>query len=193
MKQKFEALRVLLNNVSPIPETEWQFLAATLKSCAYAPGETIIRQGERDGGIHYLQTGLVRYYYLTEEGNERNHTFAMDGNLVGSLPVYTGTGPSTFTIEAIEATETLLIPGNVFMSLDERHECWLRLKLKLIQLVALRKERREAQFLLDSAEARYRQFLADYDTTAERIPQYHIASWLGITPVALSRIRKRIR
>jgi CRP-like cAMP-binding protein len=187
-----DELHALLLSVSPIPDDEWLWLAATLKGCEFEPGEALFRQQGEDAGVHYLQSGLVRYFYLTEQGIERNHTFAAEGNLSACLPAYVGAGPCTFTVEAIEPTRTVQIPSHVFLSLDDRHECWLRLKLRLMQHVALRKEGREASFLLDSAEARYRRFLADYKRLHPRIPQYHIASYLGITPVALSRIRKRI-
>jgi len=55
------------------------------------------------------------------------------------------------------------------------------------------KEQREAALLLDDAETRYRQFLSDYPGLDKRIAQYHIASYIGVTPVTLSRIRKKMR
>ena len=187
-----ELMRTLLLTITPIPDREWQWLAATLNRCEFAPDEALFRQGGNNGSVHFLLRGVVRYFYLTEEGIERNHTFAAEDNLIGCLPVYTGVGPCTFTVEAIEPTCTLEIPAEIFQSLDDRHECWLRMKLRLMQFLALRKEAREAAFLLESAEARYRRFLDEYRHMEGRIPQYHIASYLGITPVALSRIRKRI-
>jgi len=185
-------LKALLLSLASIPEAEWLWLQARLKARVFAPGDVLFRPGVMDAGIHFIQQGLVRYFYLTEDGLERNHTFAAEGNLTGCLPTFAGGEPCSFTVEAIEATRTLEIPSSVFLSLDDRHPCWLRLKLKLAQHVALRKEAREADFLLDSAETRYRRFLADHAKLAERIPLYHIASWLGITPVALSRIRRRL-
>jgi CRP-like cAMP-binding protein len=185
-------LQALLLSIAPIPEQEWQWLQARLKERLFAPGDVLFSQGGTDAGIHYLLYGLVRYFYLTENGLERNHTFATEGNLTGCLSTFAGAGPCNFTVESIEPTRSLEIPSAVFLALDDRHPCWLRLKLKLAQHVALRKEAREAGFLLDSAETRYRRFLADYAKLADRIPLYHIASWLGITPVALSRIRRRL-
>ncbi len=187
-----ELMHQLLLTVTPIPDSEWQWLAATLEEYEYAAGELLFSQGGYDGGIHFLLNGLVRYFYLTEEGDEHNHTFAAEENLVGCLPVYTGAGPCNFNVEAIEPTRTLKIPSEIYLSLDERHECWLRMKLRLAQHMALRKNAREAAFLLESAEARYKNFLDDYKHLEGRIPQYHIASYIGVTPVALSRIRKRV-
>lgn len=55
----------------------------------------------------------------------------------------------------------------------------------------IKKETREAEFLLDDAETRYQRFQSSYPGLEERLTQYHVASYLGITPVALSRIRNR--
>ena len=192
MQEDYTPFFLLIKTISTIPESEWQWLKSNLNKKVYSPGTALFRQGDCDAGVHYLESGLVRYYYLTEEGVERNHTFAAEGNLVGCLPACAGRGVNTFSVEAIERTYTFKIPGPVYLTLDERHPCWLRFKLRLMEHVALRKEAREATFLLDSAEVRYQRFLSDYGEVAERIPQYHIASWLGISPVALSRIRKRI-
>jgi CRP-like cAMP-binding protein len=59
--------------------------------------------------------------------------------------------------------------------------------------VAIRKERREGEFLLDSAEQRYQRLLTEQPELAERLPLYHLASYLGVTDVALSRIRRRLK
>ena len=185
-------LHNLLQSVAPLPDDEWAWLEARLAQREFGPGATLFRPGQHDAGIHYLRSGLVRYFHLTEDGRERNHTFAAEGNLVGCLPAFVGPGPCPFAVEALEPTETYLIDSDTTRAFNDRHNCWVLLRLRLMEHIALRKEERETEFLLDSAEARYRRFLARYRALADRIPQYHIASYLGITPVALSRIRKRI-
>jgi len=187
-----ENLQKLLNTIVPIPDEEWEWLVANLGSRNYAAGDILFWPGEVDASIHYLHHGLVRYFYLSEDGKERNHTFASEGNLVGCLPAYVGVGPCTFTVEALEQTNSLVIPPNIIQSMENRHTCWSQFKLRLMEHVAIRKEEREAEFLTDTAEKRYRNFLLRYASLAERIPQYHIASFVGITPVGLSRIRKRV-
>lgn len=191
-KKSSQALLKLLQSIEPIPEKEWNWLEARLEQRKYAPGAQLFKLKSTDASIHYLQYGLVRYFYLTEDGRERNLAFAAEGHLTGCLPAFIGAYPCTFTVEALEPTYTLVIPPVAFQESDDRHACWGRLKLRLLEHVALRKEAREAAFLLDTAETRYRHFLSSFGHLVARIPQYHIASYLGITPVALSRIRKRI-
>ncbi len=148
--------------------------------------------GGSDSAVHFLCKGLVRYYYLTEDGKEYNHSFASERNLVGCFRSFIGAGSSTYIIEALEPTDTIVMPSVCIQAMDKRHDCWIQLKQFLVEHVALRKEAREAAFLLDSVEVRYQRFLDQHSSLIHRIPQYHIASYLGITPVGLSRIRKRI-
>ncbi|MDO8988027.1 MAG: Crp/Fnr family transcriptional regulator [Sideroxyarcus sp.] len=187
-----DALRKLLNSITPLPENEWRWLEATLRPCEFSKDEALVRTGTHEGGIHFLRSGLVRYFYLKEDGNEWNHTFAAAETLVGCFPCLVGATSCPFTVAALESTRTLLIEDAVVSAFPNRHPCWMQLWTRLMEHVALRKTAREQSFLLDSAEQRYLRFLRDYADIAHRIPQYHIASWLGITPVALSRIRRRI-
>lgn len=187
-----EALHSLLGLLEPIPACEWDWLEGQLEERAYRPGDKLFQTMSTDASLHYMSAGLVRYFYLTDDGGERNHTFATETNLVACLPVFIGAGTCSFNIEALEPTRTLAIPSEAVKSMENRHEYWNRLKLRLMEHVALRKEAREAEFLLYSAEERYHSFLNRHQHYAHRIPQYHIASYLGITAVALSRIRKRI-
>jgi CRP-like cAMP-binding protein len=185
-------LRQLVHSLSPTPDEEWVWLEQQLEWREFETGDALFRLNGTDAGIHCVRRGLVRYYYLTEDGRERNHAFAAEGNLVGCLPVIAGSGPCNFTVEALEPTRTVFIPSPAVHEFDTRHECWNRFKLRLMEHVALRKAAREAELLTESAEERYRRFITQFGALAERLPQFHIASYLGITPVALSRIRRRI-
>lgn len=185
-------LKNLLQSIVPIPDSEWDWLAKKLKKRKYLQSDKLFKLDESDSSIHFLYSGLVRYFYLTEDGKERNHAFASKGNLVGCFRSFIGAGSCTYTIESLEPTNTLVIPPTCIQEMNERHDCWVQLKQFLVEQVALRKEAREAEFLLNSAETRYQCFLEQHGSLSQRIPQYHIASYLGITPVGLSRIRKRI-
>jgi len=77
--------------------------------------------------------------------------------------------------------------------LYDRHPVWERIGRIKAERLAIQKEFREKEFLLDTAETRYRRFLKEFPDLTDRIPQYYIASYLGITDVALSRIRKKMK
>ena len=84
----------------------------------------------------------------------------------------------------------LVIKYDNWKNLVFRHECWNLLIKSLLESAYIKKEKREREFLLDSAEIRYKRFLKENSNLIDRIKQYQIASYLGITPVALSRIKK---
>jgi len=77
------------------------------------------------------------------------------------------------------------------LALRDRYLCWQEVAARYAEMLFAEKERREREFLSDDAATRYRTFLADSPDLESRLPQYFIASYLGITPVALSRIRGR--
>ena len=82
----------------------------------------------------------------------------------------------------------LAVPFKEIQKLYQRHPCWNELGRKIAENFFIVKEQREYEFLLLDAKARYLNFIHDYADLTERIPQYHIAAYLGITPVSLSRV-----
>ncbi|WP_428672356.1 Crp/Fnr family transcriptional regulator [Roseibium sp.] len=154
-------------------------------------GDGIFSAGETPGFLYFVRSGLVRFYYLTADGKEFNKSFATAGGVVTCLSSFLEGAPSSFHTQALEDTELVALPMELARQLPARDRAWERLISTVIAQLALRKERREAAFLLQSASERYEAFLREFPEVAQRLPQYHVASYLGITPVALSRIRAR--
>jgi CRP-like cAMP-binding protein len=175
-----------------IPDTEWQWFLSKLQFQKMCKNEYFIRSGEPARSIAFCVGGLFRFYYDTEHGSEINKSFCGRGEFVAAFSSLLLNVPSSLHIQALEDSELFILPYDVFVALDERHICWERLKYRLVEKLFIKKEQREKELLLCSAEQRYRLFTQEYTELHERIPQYHIAAYLGITPVALSRIRRRI-
>ncbi len=175
-----------------IPESEWEYLAAHLMECEFEKNEYLVRAGDVAQNFYFVVQGLVRLFYSTEDGKEFNKAFAMENGFAGSFHSLILQAPCGFFIQAMESTNTVVLPNRVMRELYERHACWERLGRRNAENLALIKEAREKELLLDSLETRYRRFLKEYPGLADRIPQYHIASYLGVTNVALSRLRRRI-
>ncbi len=186
------ALKQVIDNLSHVPEQEWAYLASRIREGAYGPGELLISAGEPMTHFFFIVKGLVRFFYTTDDGKEFNKTFVPENHFAGSFGAETLQEPCRFSIQALERTTALLIPVQVIREGYDRHHSWERVGRKMAERVAISKILREGEFLLDSAETRYRRFLADHPDLAGRLSQYHIASYLGITDVALSRIRKNI-
>lgn len=184
-------LRTALEKLSSIPESEWKIVSERLNRRSFVAGEFLIRAGEPARDFFFITEGLTRFFYLTSEGKEFNKYFALENQFAGSL-WYKMNEPCPYAVQALENTETVVFPVAFIEEAYNRHSSWERIGRLLAEKLALLKELREKEFLLDPAETRYRRFLHDYPDLSRRISQYHIASYLGITDVALSRIRKKI-
>ncbi len=175
-----------------IPETEWEYVAPRLVERRFEKDEYLVIAGDVADNFYFIVDGLVRFFYSTEAGKEFNKHFAMENGFAGSFHSLVLGEPCGFFIQALERTNTIMMPNQFLRELYERHPCWERLGRRNAENLVLLKEAREKEFLLDSLEVRYRRFLTEFPGLEDRIPQYHVASFLGVTNVALSRIRRKI-
>lgn len=187
-----DVLRCAFNAMAAMPEKEWNHFSSRVIRRNFKAGEMLYRAGEPVTEFHFLIKGLVRYFYLTPDGREYNKLFAVENDVVGSFSYKIPDEPCSFFAQALEPTESAALPVRMIVEAYDRHPSWERIGRLMAEKMALTKELREKEFLLDTAEMRYRRFMKENPGLAQRIPQYHIASYLGITDVALSRIRKKL-
>ena len=187
-----ERFRHTIERQVSVPEGEWEYLVPHLVECRFQKNDYLVSAGEVAHNFYFIIEGLVRFFYSTEDGKEFNKHFAMENGFAGSFHSLVLHEPCGFFIQALERTNTLVLPNQLLYELYERHSCWERLGRRNAENLVIVKEAREKELLLDSLETRYSRFLKEYPGLADRIPQYHIASYLGVTNVALSRIRRKI-
>lgn len=171
----------------PALARRWQ----SLPQRSLEAGETLLRIGEPARHVWWVRQGLLRFYFLSAEGLERNKSFHAEGAWVGSGVPLRST-PSAYAIEALEATEVLELS---YPSLEDVIACFPAIEaVHADALVWTFSEQvaREAELLSEDAASRYTRFLRERPALAARLPLHHIASHLGITNVALSRIRRRL-
>ena len=183
--------RIVVSRIS-IPESEWDYALPLLSGRIFEKNQYVARAGEIVENFYFLVSGLVRFFYSTEAGKEFNKHFSMENGFAGSFHSMVLGEPCGFFIQALERTETIVLPNTRLRELYDRHPCWERLGRGNAEQLLLIKEAREKELLLDSLEVRYRRFLREFPGLADRLPQYHIASYLGVTDVALSRLRRKI-
>ncbi|MBI9050993.1 MAG: Crp/Fnr family transcriptional regulator [Anaerolineaceae bacterium] len=187
-----EKFQKTINQQVAVPQSEWDYLIPHLVQRSFNKHEFLASDGDVIRNFYFILNGLVRFYYSTEEGKEFNKHFAMEDQFAGSFHSLVLQQPCGFFIQALEPTDTLVLPNKLLNELYLRHACWERLGRKNAETLLLIKEAREKEMLLDSLETRYMRFIKAFPGIADRLPQYHIASFLGVTNVALSRIRKKI-
>ena len=187
----FEQLREASREWTTLDEAAFDSARDSFQLKEFEKNEILVRPGEPARYVYFLTRGLVRMYYEAEGGKQTNKSFARE-NMFVSGSIMPGGGQSDFGVEALESTSTLMIAMADLQRLATAEPAWGNLINAYIAWLAGRKARREKQRLLESAEERYLGFKEDFPDIAERIPQYHAALYLGITDVALSRIKKRI-
>lgn len=188
--QRFLASLQLLADV---PDAELAKLLSLCRPAALCRGEHLLRAGETPRSLAFVESGLLRLYYLDADGREFTKSICMEGEVVAAYSALLLDEPSRLFIEALEDTRLLVVDYRAYQELAAGHPCWAVVNQRRAEALFIKKEQREAALLLDDAETRYRQFLADHPGLEARVRQHHIASYLGITPVALSRIRARLR
>jgi CRP-like cAMP-binding protein len=187
------ALAAALRAQADIPAAELAKLGALFRPAALHRGEHLLRAGETPRSLAFVHAGLLRLYYLDPEGRELTKSFCAEGEIVAAYSALLLGEPSRLFIEALEDCLLLVADYRGYQALAQGHPCWATVSQRRAEALFIKKEQREAALLLDDAATRYRQFLADHPGLERRLRQHHIASYLGITPVALSRIRARLR
>jgi CRP-like cAMP-binding protein len=156
-------------------------------------GAYLLRAGHRARDTVVVVRGLLREHFVLGDGTERTKAFVAEGEFSGSLADLLADGPSHAYIVADEPTRVLVAPFAAYRALGERSPAWATFALRAVEQLLVRKAEREYELLGLDAEARYAAFAARYPGLEARVAARHVASYLGITPVHLSRLRRRRR
>lgn len=189
----FLALRKSLCSYTSISDDTWQAFMGICKFRSLEKHSFLYNIGSIPPSYSYIYQGLVRCFSCDEKGNEYNKLFFDEGKFPGSMTALLTSTPSLLAFEAIEDSLIIEIDFTAYRKLMVQND-----ELKLFQIYYLEKnwllakDAREIEIVQDDATARYLQFIDKHDTLVDRLPQYHIASHLGVTPTQLSRIRKKL-
>ncbi|MCX8131573.1 MAG: Crp/Fnr family transcriptional regulator [Clostridia bacterium] len=151
-----------------------------------------LQEGEKSTEIGFIIKGIFRSYYIDKTGNDITKYFYAEGGVLFSYAAYLSQKESMYYIQALEDSEILVAGISDFEQIVEGNYDLLLFFKKMIDAVLVAKEEHASSFKLLSSMERYKQFLAAFPGLEKRLKQYHLASYLGITPVSLSRIRKKI-
>jgi CRP-like cAMP-binding protein len=185
--------RETIRNITTIPDNELNKLLEISHEKKIKKGEFFIKENVIPRDIGFVVKGLFRYFYVDKKGNEFTKGFFPENTFITSYSALIQNRESYFTIEALEDSTIIVFDYIKWKELSEKKLCWNKFLLFLVEKGYCIKEAREREFLLFSAEERYKSFLENYPGLEKRIKQHVIASFLGITPVALSRVRKKMK
>jgi CRP-like cAMP-binding protein len=165
-----------------------QELESHLRVRKLSKGEHVLHAGDLADALYFVRSGVLRYYYLSG-GVEHTGQFFEAGNFFGDVFALTTGQPALQNIDAVVDAEVLAMPLRILEDLflvDHALERWGR---RTVENAMAGSQRRTASLLQLDPSTRYENFLKARPSIAKIVPQYIIASYLGITPEALSRIR----
>jgi CRP-like cAMP-binding protein len=154
-------------------------------------GEFMLREGEIPKYGAFVCKGFLRSYFIDNKGKEHIIQFAPENWWISAKPDGSQQTPSSVFIDAIEDSEVLLIDRAGHITMMEKIPGYAALFLSGIQKRGEAKEKRIVHSLAATAEERYSDFLRTYPNIVQRVPQHMLASYLGITPETVSRIRRK--
>lgn len=185
-------LQSAVSRFTKIEAADWQLLLPFVYYREIPKQQYWIQEGKMETEIGLVLEGSLRHYY-TKDGEEKTTYFYFENHFVGSYISSLTASPSQLTIEALTPCRLLVFSYKQLQTLYEQSKAWERFGRLLAEYLAIGLEERMVSLLTLSPEERYLQLLqGNKHKIIERIPQHYIASYLGITPVSLSRIRNRL-
>lgn len=158
----------------------------------FKKGEFLLQKGDICKHSFFVEKGLLRMYAIDAKGKEHLLQFAPEGWFVADHDSFYYSKPTSFFIQALEDTDVHMLDELFFTELSKTHVDFTSFNTRLLHNHISQLQKRILQLISFSAEERYLSFTSVYPDLILRVPQIMVASYLGITPESLSRIRKEL-
>ena len=186
-----EKLKKYLEQLCPISQEDWELFSSRLQRRVFDRKQQVLRAGEIENYVSFIDQGIVRYY--VEEG-DKDITFelAFENSLAAGYDSFLTRTPVVYSGETLVPTELWSITYTDLQAVYAESKVGERLGRLAAEQLYIRKNKRQMWLLKDTAEQRYMRLVHEYSHFLQLVPLKYLASYIGITPQALSRIRKRI-
>lgn len=188
---EFSALRNYVSRFITFSEEEWRVHQSMLVRRFLKKGEFILREGEVCNHVTFINKGFVRVYNIIRD-EELTINFGFDGNYVTDYSSFVSRHPSLDFIVAMEDLEVLQLNYADMNSAYEKYPVWQKFGRLIAEYILIFVVERNRSLLFQTPEERYLSLMKDRPKVIANVPLKFIASYLGITPEALSRIRRRM-
>jgi len=187
----FDIFRNYITGYSAFTDNELALIASVVRFKTVRKHQHLLQEGEIARYHYFVAKGLLRTYSIDKKGNELILRFARENGWISDCEsLYMGT-PSQFNIDAIENSEVILFENSAKELLMEQVPAFGKMINTLKNKNTVNFQNRLHESLTSNAEQKYHNFVAGYPELALRVPQHMVASYLGVQPETLSRIRSK--
>lgn len=184
--------KIQIRKITDFSEEECSMFIPFLNKKTIKKGAYLLKEKQMVNEIAFVEHGVLRLFYLTNDGKEVNNHFFLENDYAVSYLDFLKKRPSRYYIQALEDCELLTFNAESLRVAYDNSKNWERFGRLIAESAYAIATNRFESFLFQSARDRYLQMLNDYPKFIQRIPLYHLASYLGIERESLSRIRKVI-
>ena len=180
----------LIEKSVEVNQDEKELITRLFHEKKYGKGDFFLNEGDvcRNGG--FMVSGVMRYY-INDDGEEKTYGFAQESDFICNNESFLPQQPSRQIIQALEDCIVLAIGYDDLQKFYSSLKSGERFGRLVIEQVFVKTLQGLNSFYTDSPELRYEKFIKEYPDLLQRIPQYYIASYVGVKPQSLSRIRSR--
>jgi CRP-like cAMP-binding protein len=186
-----DKLFLFFSNEFPFNKEGLAEFVNTFVKKSYKKGSVILENGKTENELRFLDNGIIREYYATND-KEKNINFYTEPIFITDFSSFTNSTSTKKYQEALSDLDLRVLSKDKFLEFTNQYNCGKLFIETIFQRIVVDKENEEFNHFVNTAEALYLDIMKTKPNWLLHIPQYHIASYLGITPETLSRIRKRI-
>lgn len=184
-------IREYYERIINLKESDWTYIASHFRKRVFAKGQAITRKGETEKYLSFIEEGMVRFY-IPDEENELTFNFSFSREFTCAYDSFLTQTPSAYELQALSDTTIWSITYDDLQSVYANTQAGNYLGRFAAEQLYLAKSKRELSLLKYNATERYLQLFKEQPDIIRQIPLRYIASYIGITPQALSRIRRQI-
>lgn len=179
-----------IKSIIKISPDEEKIVQRLFRRKTYKKGTFFLKEGEVCRQVGFITRGILRYY-INDDGEDKTYGFAQENEFTSNYESFVPETPSCQIIQALEDSELMVISRNGLQEFYTKIEAGERFGRIIIEQVFVQTLKDRNSFYIDSPQMRYEKFLNEHPDLQQRLPQYYIASFIGVKPQSLSRIRKR--
>jgi CRP-like cAMP-binding protein len=187
-----EPLKKYFNSIVQLSEATWKEVLPLFEPKTLSPNTYFIKEGKYAKEIAFLEEGVVRAFFTNDDAKEYNKQFFVGPSMIGAYSALLTQQPNRIPQQALTECKIWVADYAKLEELFSKYHDFERLGRKIAEFYFLEKEQKELEMALMDATERYLLFRERFPVLEQLIQQYHIASYLSISPTQLSRLRNKL-